>query len=70
MNTGHKGPCCPNCKGLGEVIDSRTHDGVRSKLGGHDPVLTVPYRRRRYSCLNCGDRWSTVEVAMTDLVRT
>jgi transcriptional regulator NrdR family protein len=39
---------CPNCeKDNKKCIDSRDKGN---------------YRRRRYECLECGDRWSTAEV--------
>lgn len=45
---------CPVCQKFGVLVsDSRLVDG---------------YRRRRRTCLSCGHRWSTVEVAF-DLYR-
>lgn len=71
---------CPDldCLGYGEVIDSRKGGDLRrarlaegSHLAQVRPFLTehyrTPYHRRRYRCLDCGTRWSTLELRVVDL---
>ena len=65
---GRPYPSCDKCQSAAEVIDSRTAtdmglvgvEGVLKELGGYVPYTA--YRRRRYKCIGCGHRWTSVEV--------
>ena len=50
---------CPNCNGVCRVSDSRVNESEKYK-----------YRRRRYICIDCGTRFTTIEQIMKDSITT
>lgn len=54
---------CAKCGGKLQTIGTVAYDG------SNPLCLQHRYRRRRYKCLDCGDRFSTYEVDERDMKR-